>query len=150
LDQRFASEFRNNGTETVITDMDFTGGGIRLGLNAERYSCSRQFSIYGRGVASFLGGQFRGDYFQGSSSDPEIVHAQWEAGRIVSILDVELGANWTSAGGKLRLGAGYLVSSWFNTPKTEDFIRSVQRGDFVRLDDALTFDGLTAHAELRW
>jgi hypothetical protein len=82
--------------------------------------------------------------------DPEVVDTHWEAGRIMPILDVELGVNWTSINGRLRCGAGYLVSAWFNTPKTEDFIRGVQNGNFVNLDDMVSFDGLNVHAEFRW
>ena len=74
----------------------------------------------------------------------------WQAGRVVPVLDLELGAGWTSPGGCLRLSAGYLVSAWFNTVTTEDFIRAVQANDFVDLGDNLTFDGLRANAEWRF
>lgn len=150
LDQRFTSLFTNNGTETVQTDLDFDGAGIMLGLDAVRFCCCHGFNFYANTSASFVAGRFRGNYFQGTNSDPIIVDTQWEAGRIVPILDLELGVGWTSKKGHFSVGAGYMVGAWFNTPNTEDFIHAVQYGDFSDTDAALSFDGLTAHAELRW
>ena len=59
-----------------------------------------------------------------------------------------MGIGWTSESGCLRLKAGYLFSGWFNTPTTDAFIRSVQLGQAGKLNDTLTFDGLTARLEL--
>lgn len=150
LDQNFNAEFISNGAETVQTTIDFEGIGPRIGFEAERQSCRNRMRIYTRSSASFLAGRFQTTYFQGQSFDPTVVDTYWEAGRVVPVLDFELGAGWTSAGGCVRLSAGYLVSSWFNTVKTEDFIRSVQNNDFIELHDTLTFDGLRATAELRF
>ncbi len=150
LDQRFGSEFVNNGTENVATDIDFDGGGFRLGLEAERFSCHKSISLFARGYASFLAGRFRANYLQTQSFDPVVVDTEWEAGRIVPILDVELGANWTSQCGHWRLGAGYSFSSWFNTVKTDEFVSAVQTNQFQDLGDTLTFDGFMGHAEYRF
>jgi hypothetical protein len=150
LDQQFAATFVDNGTEQVATELDFDGGGLSLGLEAERQACTNRLRIYSRGAASFLAGKFHGNYFQGQSFDPTVVDTSWEAGRIVPVLDLELGVGWTSHGGCLRLGAGYLVSAWFNTVQTEDWIRAVQANSFDDLDDTMTFDGLRATAEWRF
>jgi hypothetical protein len=150
LEQTFGSNFIDNGTERVTTDIDFEGGGLSLGLEAERQSCNSGLRIYSRGAASFLAGRFRGNYFQGQSFDPTVVDTAWEAGRVVPVLDLELGAGWSSPGGRLRLSAGYLVSAWFNTVQTADFIRAVQVNDFRDLGDGLTLDGLRAEAEWRF
>jgi hypothetical protein len=150
LEQDFAATFVNNGTEQVRTGLDFDGAGLSLGLEAERQSCTSRLRIYSRGAASFLAGKFQGSYFQGQSFDPTVVDTSWEAGRVVPVLDLELGVGWTSCGGCLRLSAGYLVSAWFNTVQTEDWIRAVQANSFDNLGDSLTFDGLRATAEWRF
>jgi hypothetical protein len=150
LEQSFAATFVDNGTEQVGTDIDFDGGGLSLGLEAERQSCTSGLRLYSRGTASFLAGRFRGRYFQGQSFDPTVVDTDWEAGRVVPVLDLELRAGWSSSGGRLRLSAGYLVSSWFNTVQTADFIRAVQANDFGDLGDGFTLDGLQVEAEWRF
>ncbi len=150
LEQQFGANFVDNGTEQVATEINFDGAGLRLGLEAERQSCHSRLRIYGRSSASFLAGRFRAQYFQGQSFDPSIVDTNWQAGRVVPVLDLELGAGWSSPGGRLRLGAGYLVSAWFNTVTTQDFVNAVQANHFVGLGDTLTFDGLRGTVEWRF
>lgn len=150
LEQQFNAMFVDNGTEEVSTEIDFDGAGLRLGLEAERQSCRTRLRIYTRSSASFLAGRFRARYFQGQSFDPSVVDTNWEAGRVVPVLDLELGAGWSSPGGRLRLSGGYMVSAWFNTVKTEEFIHAVQQNHFLDLGDTLTFDGLRASAEWRF
>ncbi len=147
LEQDLQTTFTEIGTEYINTNIDFDGGGIRLGLEGERYALCSGWLVYGRATASFVAGDFRASYFQGNSFDPEIVNTTWKAGRLVSILDLELGIGWSTPGGRLRLTGGYMVNSWFNTVTTADFIGAVQRNDFTDLDDTLTFDGLVVRAE---
>ncbi len=150
LDQRFRSQFAVNGLETVRTDIEFDGGGIRLGLEGERHACESGLMIYGRSAASFMAGEFKATYAQGQAFDASVVDTGWEAGRIVSILDLELGVGWTNCSGCFRVTAGYLISAWFNSVKTDELIQSVQSNSFVGLGDTLTFDGITCRAELRY
>jgi hypothetical protein len=150
LEQSFDSLFEDNGTEQVNTDIDFDGAGVRLGLEAERYSCHSCLRGYGRAHASFLAGRFEGRYLQQQSFDPTVVDTGWEAGRVVPILDLELGVGWTSKTGCLKVNVGYMFSSWFNVVKTEDFINAVQINDFTDLDDVLSFDGLVGQLELSY
>jgi len=150
LGQEFNSNFVDDGTETVATDIDFEGAGVRIGLETDTFSCRNRLHLYARSYASFLAGRTRASYFQGQSFDPTVVNTDWEAGRIVPVLDLELGLGWTSSTGRVRLSGGYLVNAWFNTVKTEEFIRSVQNSDFLNLGDTLTFDGLSARAEYRF
>ncbi len=150
LEQAFSSQFINNGEELVNTDIDFDGIGLRIGLDAERHACGRPWRLYGRCAASFLAGKFQASYFQGQSFDPNVVDTSWEAGRIVPVLDLELGAGWSSPAGRLQLTAGYVFSAWLNTVTTQEFIHAVQQSDFLDLGDSLTFDGLVARAELRF
>jgi hypothetical protein len=150
LEQAFGSQFINNGEELVHTDIDFDGVGLRLGVDAERHACGRPWRLYGRCAASFLAGKFQASYFQGQSFDPNVVDTSWEAGRIVPVLDLELGAGWSSPAGRVQLTAGYVFSAWLNTVTTQEFIHAVQQNDFLDLGDSLTFDGLVARAELRF
>ncbi len=156
LTQDFDSLFTGAGTlDQVATAVDFDGGGIRLGLDGERHHATHGFLLYGKGALSLVGGEFPHSYFQGSDQDPEIVNTAWKAGRLVPILDLELGTGWQSPCGRFRLTAGYVVSMWFNTLTTDSWIRSVQQNTFVGQADAisydtLTFDGFNARAEYRF
>lgn len=151
LEQIFDSTFSNTIlTETVDTRLLFDGGGIRLGLDGERGLGYSGFSVYGLGRVSFLGGAFRGSFLelQVPSAENPLVVAGWKDDRVVSILDVELGLGWSSECGGVRLKAGYMFSGWFNTPTTDAFIHSVQAGQAGKLNDTLTFDGLSARLEI--
>jgi len=148
--QTFLSRFEDSGVETVNTDLVFDGGGIRVGLEAERHSLRTGLTAYGRASARFVGGEFRGTYLQGTGTDPVIVNTRWSAGRVVSILDIELGLGWVSSNGCLRFTAGYMFSGWFNTVNTDEWIQAVQNNNFVGLSDSLAFDGLVGRVEARW
>jgi hypothetical protein len=142
LEQGFDVEFLKQPTESVWTNVDFEGA--RLGLETQRYSCRNQLHVYANGSASFLAGRFNAHYLQGSSVDPEIVNAYWDADRLVPILDFEAGIGWTSISGKLRLNAGYMASAWFNSVTTQSWIDGVQANDFSDVTKSLWFDGLQA------
>ncbi|MFO0914955.1 MAG: Lpg1974 family pore-forming outer membrane protein [Pirellulales bacterium] len=150
LDQQFSSLFVNNGTETVNTDVDFEGTGLRLGLEGAKFHSSNQMFVYANGFASFLAGRFRGTYFQGQSFDPEVVSTDWSGGRIVPVLDIEAGVGWQSRSGKLRINTGYMFSGWYNMVNTADFIGAVQANDLTQMSDLLSFDGWNLRAELRF
>ena len=79
-----------------------------------------------------------------------MVDTRWKAGRIVTMLELELGVGWVSPCNRYRFTTGYLVNSWMNTVKTADWIGAVQTNDFAALGDTMTFDGLTARAEFRF
>jgi hypothetical protein len=134
----------------VLTDIDFNGAGLRLGLEGERYSSSNRWFGYGKAAASLVAGEFKADYLQSSSFDPQVANTNWEAGRLVPILDLEAGIGWQSRCGTWRLSGGYLYSAWYNVVKTDDFIQSVQYNDYNGLGDELTFDGFVARVEGRF
>lgn len=155
LEQDFAAAFVDGGTETVQTDLSFDGAGIRLGLECERHAkCG--LMVYARGYASFLAGQVRGQYFQGGTFDPVVVDTYWKAGRVITVLDLELGLGWVSHNRRWTMQAGYLMSSWLNTINSDDLITAVQANQFGNLANAatfgsgMTFDGLTARIEYCW
>ncbi|HUT09555.1 MAG TPA: Lpg1974 family pore-forming outer membrane protein [Thermoguttaceae bacterium] len=150
LNQDFTAQYSVIGLETVQTNVQFDGGGIRLGLEGETRSPNTGCLLYGRGIASFVCGEFRATYAQGEDYDASVVDTGWSGGRIVSIVELEIGIGWISPRERWRFTGGYLVSAWYNTVTTGGFIRSVQGNNFLGLDDTLTFDGLSARAELRF
>ena len=150
LGQEFVATFVNSGVEQVATDIGFDGGGIRLGLEGVRWAGARGLHLYGRGAASFVGGQFRARYAQGQSFDPVVVDTDWQSGRVVTMLDVEAGLGWHSSGGRVRVTAGYAFSAWLNAVTTDDLIKAAQTNQFTGLDGTLSFDGLTTGVELRF
>ena len=154
LKQDFTGVYSGTGTtDTLVSNMNFDGGGIRVGLDAQRFACNSGFMVYGRNSASFVAGEFRGRYTQSSDVDPVIVDTTWRAGRIVSILDMELGAGWQSRCGRWRLSGGYLVAGWFNTIPQNQWIHAVQTNNVAGLSssvNAITFDGFTARLDYRW
>ena len=54
----------------------------------------------------------------------------WKAGRIVTMLDLELGVGWTGPCDRFRLRAGYLISGWLNTVRTDEWIDAVNANQF--------------------
>ena len=151
LEQEFGVLFTTNDFETVATDIDFDGGGLGLGFEAERYACFSRLHVYAKGNASLLAGQFRVDLEQTSGNfSPLVVDTDWEGGRVVPMLDIEVGAGWTSANDCLHLRAGYVFNAWYNTVKTENFVHAVQHSNFLDIEDRLSFDGLVARAEWRF
>ncbi len=149
LEQQFLTNLVTSGAHSVSTDIDFDGVGARLGLETLRYS-RRGLNAYCRGYGSLLVGDFSATYDQRNTFDQSVVATAWKAGRMVPILDLEMGLGWTSASGYWRFSAGYLYSAWFNTVTTDEFIKSVQSNNFVGLDDGITFDGLVARIESRF
>jgi len=151
LEQGFQSLLTNSTTaETVDTRLALDGGGIRFGLEAQRRTPCSGLAIYGAAMASFVGGRFVGDFTQADNFSGTVVSTGWTDDRVVPILDLELGVAWVGCCGHLRVSGGYMFSSWFNVPRTEDFIHAVHTNDLTQLHDALTFDGLAARAELRF
>jgi len=151
LEQQFTSTSDTNNFTTVNTIVDFDGIGPRMGLFGKRNVGCVGLHFYGRGEASFLVGTFDASYVQqiATQSGPQVTTG-WESGRIVSLLETELGFGWTGPCSRFRLTCGYLVSAWFNSVKTAEYINAVQQNDPDHLGDTLTFDGLRIRGELRF
>jgi len=152
LQQDFVAEFTApNNEETVTTDVHFDGGGIRVGLDAEWYGANRRCFVYGRSAASFVAGEFKASYRQNDLFGREVIYTDWRGGRIVSMLDLEVGIGFTNRNGWARASVGYMVSGWFNTVNTDEFIKAVAvTSDFTGLNNSMTFDGAVARAEIRF
>jgi hypothetical protein len=155
FEQFFQATYNNVGVETVTSSVDFDGVGMRFGMDFERYGRNRQWFVYGKSYASLVGGRFESAYLQANQADASVAQTTWEAGRVVTMLDLEAGIGWQNCGGNLRLSLGYLYSGWFNTIRNNEWISAVQNNDFVAngmstYDSGITFDGLTARVELLW
>ena len=144
------AQFAALGVDAMSTGIEFDGGGLRGGWEGERHARSCGFLCYGRATANFVAGEFKARYWQGSSFDPVIVDTVWKGGRIVTMVDLELGVGWASPCDRYRFTTGYIVNCWLNTVTTSDWIDAVQTNDFGGLGDTLTFDGLVARAEVRF
>jgi hypothetical protein len=149
MEQELFSNLPIGGNETVDTDIDFYGAGLRMGLEHER-NLFRGLSAYGKLHGSLLAGEWTADYDQGNNFDASVVDTTWKAGRLTPVLDFEVGMGWTSKCGFWRLNAGYIYSAWFNGVNTNDWIDAVRKNNFVDLSSNITFDGLTARLETRF
>jgi len=145
------------GDEYLFTHVNFDGAGFRLGLEGERRAAKSGLLVYGKTAASFVAGEFRANLIEARGTEAgaiPVIDTSWKAGRLVTMLDLELGAGWTSSNGRLRVTSGYVMSGWLNTIKNADWIRAVQTGDFRGLDNStdhvLNFDGFVVRTELRF
>jgi hypothetical protein len=154
LQQHFRADYAALGTEFVDTESNFYGSGLKAGLDGEKYSYNRNLFVYGKTFLSLLGGESQARYDQGSSFDPSIVSTTWQAGRLVTIYDLELGAGWQNDCGTVRLSAGYMYSIWYNVTRTNEWINAVQHNNFADPSDNfnsfMSFDGLVTRLEIRW
>jgi hypothetical protein len=138
-----------DGTTTLNTNIDFTGAGMRFGILGERVLFQNSgLRFYGTGVANLLVGKFDASYTQTNQFNGLEAAASISETRIVPVVDLELGIAWLGPKGHFRLSAGYMVSAWFNAVTTPEWIASVQNRTFSPGSDVLTFDGLTARAQL--
>ena len=156
MEQDFNALFEVNGFNAVNSNVQFYGGGLRLGLEGERYSRNQTFFGYGRAVASLIGGEFKTSYFsQTQATAPgDTVTTSWRAGRLVTVADLELGVGWQNQCGNIRLSTGYMYSLWFNMVKNQEWINSVRNNNFTDPSDNyagfMSFDGLTTRVEFLW
>jgi hypothetical protein len=141
-----------DGTSFVATDINFDGGGIRIGLEGERRIFRRSgLSVYSKGYISALAGEFNCDYIQINQFNGVEALVGWSDDRVVTISELEVGLSWTNCGGNVKVGAGYYFAIWDNMVTTPEWINSVQQVNFVDVsqddNDTVAFDGLVVHAE---
>jgi len=113
----------SNVNNSVATDIDFDGAGVRLGLDAKRcYNIHNKVFLQGyiKSGVSFLAGEFNGTYDQGNQFDSSQVDTEWQAGRIVPVYELEVGAGWCSKCGTWSITGGYTYAAWTNVVKTDD------------------------------
>ena len=149
LDQRLDSTFTLTDVQVVHSQVNFEGGGLRIGFDGERRT---PFGLvfYGRAAASLVAGTFRCDYTQVSAINGYQVDTGYPADRIVPMLDAEMGTGLSLWNDKLRLTAGYSFSGWFNVVRTDQFIGAVQANNFTGMSSGLSFDGFVGRVELEF
>lgn len=136
------------GLVGVDTDVDFNGFGMLFGLDGARRNPCSGLMIYGRGLTSFLAGNWDGEYVQTNlQTGGGIVANEYEDYRVTPVTELELGFGWQSDCGNYRATIGYLTSAWFNAVSTRDYIDSVRSTDYIDLDETITFSGLTVGVE---
>lgn len=149
LDQDLVAIYSINGATRVDSEIDFNGFGPRLGLEGERLLGGGIF-LYGKGFVSALMGEFDVEYRQANVFAGQQAFTGFNDDRVVPVLEFELGAGWQSCCGKYRISAGYYFASWFNAITTQSTISALQQNRFEQIDQTITFDGLTARAEIRF
>ena len=149
LSQDLRALYTNGDVISVDSEIDFNGVGPRIGLDFERrLGCSR-LSVYGNAFATFLAGEFSGDYLQQNlTSATTQATAGLEDTRFVTQL--ELGLGWQNRCGNFRVHGGYMLGGWFNTVTTPGLIKGIQSGSTDGVSDTLTYDGLSLRAEYRF
>jgi len=150
LSQELRSYFIANNADQVAVDVNYNGGGIRIGLEGEWFDTTRTLLVYARSAASFTAGEFRCGYRQDNNLGQRLVDTSWKAGRVVSILDLEVGLGWQNRCENLRLTAGYMFSGWHNAITVPEYIAAVQTNSYVGIGDFLTFDGFVGRVEFRY
>jgi hypothetical protein len=153
LQQDFQANYNITGLTTVNGNVDFTGYGIRVGLEGEYYMPYGAFT-YGRGLASLLAGRFSGSYAQNNIFAGQQAFTSFTDDRVVPILELEVGVGWSAWGGRIRLSGGYSFAGWFNTLTLNSLVQGVQATNFTtntnNYRDTLTFDGFVGRVEFRW
>ncbi len=137
------------GLTNMTTGVDYDGFGLLAGLDAERQSQETGLLIYGKVAASMMAGDWKASSRQVNQFGGGIAANEYRDFRLSPILESELGCGWQSCCGRLRLTTGYLASGWFNAISTRDYIQSFNEGNFVDMNDTVTFSGLTAKMEIR-
>ncbi|MCY2988604.1 MAG: Lpg1974 family pore-forming outer membrane protein [Planctomycetota bacterium] len=155
LQQNFQSRLSNNlgdrntNDATWDTAINFYGGGLRFGLEAEQYAPRVNMVFYAKGISSLLAGEFDASYLQQANGSNN-VDTSWKAGRIVPTFDLEVGGGFYGPGGNFRATLGYVFSAWTNVVKTQDWVHGVQTNNFADMSGTMTFDGLVARIEGRF
>jgi Legionella pneumophila major outer membrane protein precursor len=137
------------GLTNMTANVDYDGLGLLAGLDGERQNQETGLLIYGKVAASMMAGDWKARSRQVNQFAGGTPANNYRDFRLSPILESELGCGWQSAGGGLRLTTGFLASGWFNAISTRDYIQSFNEGNFVDMNDTVTFSGLTAKIEIR-
>ena len=153
MDQVFSSQQLMpiaTGTTDVSSSLGFNGFGMLLGLDAERCCGHHGLITYGKGIASFLAGNWNGRYRQTSQFGGGVIANEYEDFRITPVVDLELGLAWQSPCGRCRVNLGYVTSAWFDAVSTRQYIDAVRFADYNNVSEDITFSGWTTGLELRF
>jgi Legionella pneumophila major outer membrane protein precursor len=138
------------GLIDTSSTIDFDGGGLKAGIDAER-RIRGGLSIYSRLTGAVMSGQFSSRYTMlNSTTDVLLAQVNWKDDRVVSHLEYEIGFGWMSASEHWRFSSGYLFSHWMNAVTMPAFIDAVQADNYSDVEDTISFDGLVTRVEARW
>ncbi len=139
-----------SGIIDTFTTIDFDGGGLKTGIDAER-RIHGGLSIYGRLSGAVMSGQFSSRYTMlNSTTEVLLAQVNWKDDRVVSHVEYEIGLGWMSASEHWRFATGYMFSHWMNAVTTPEFIDAVQADSYTDVGDTITFDGFVTRIEARW
>ncbi len=151
LDQGFKADFTNSTTtEKLDSEVNFDGGGIRVGTRGDWRSNQHGFLLYGQATTSFLAGRFNSSYTQSDSFLGTVVKTSRSDDRIVNVTDIELGIGWRSPTQRWYFSGGYLFNTWSDVVNNAGLIRAVQTTSFAPVRERLTLDGFTVRGEFRF
>ncbi len=139
------------GLVSARSQIGFDGFGLMGGLDFERYSCQTGLSIYGKGSASALAGEWTAMY--ADSADQifgGVVANNYKDYRVTPMTELEIGAAWQNECGNIRVNVGYMTTAWYDALSTRTYIDSVRQGRFIDVGETITFSGLVLGAELRF
>lgn len=140
----------NQGVIGARTNVEFNGGGLRAGLDGQRF-LARGLRVYGRAFTSLLSGRANSLYtMRNNSTEADLAIAEWSDNRAIALTELELGVAKSFACDRFQISAGYLMQQWDNVVTTSEFIDAVQADNYTNLNDNLGFDGLTVRLEGRW
>jgi len=139
-----------SGVIDTFTSIDFDGGGLKAGLDADR-RLSGGFSVYGRLTGAVMSGKFNSRYTMSNfTTDTLLARARWNDNRVVPHIEYEVGFGWTCPSEHWRLTTGYMFSHWMNVVTTPAFIDAVQADNYTDVEDSLSFDGFVTRLECRF
>jgi hypothetical protein len=138
------------GQVDTSSTIDFDGGGLKAGIDAER-RLGHGVSVYGRLTGAAMSGRFSSRYSMfNASTDQLLAQANWKDDRVVGHVEYEVGMSLSSMNEHWRATLGYMFSHWTNVVTTSEFIDAVQFDNYVAVGDTVGFDGLVSRVECRW
>ena len=119
-------------------------------MDAE-FAMGCQWLTYGNLFGSIIPGEFATTYRQVETPGPaSTINTGWEAGRVITIWDLEIGVARISECKNYRVNVGYTFSAWTNMVQTDEWIQGVQANDFIGIESTSTIDGLVVRAEAKF
>jgi hypothetical protein len=138
------------GAIDTRSNIDFDGGGIKIGVDGERRG-KHGIGAYGKLSLAAMTGRFSGRYsMYNESTDQNLAVANWKDDRVIGHFEYEAGVSCTSKCGHWRTAAGYMFSYWTNVVTTNEFVDAVQADNYSDVSGTLNFNGLVGRVECLW
>ncbi len=129
----------------VSSPLDFTGGGLRVGADAD-WKIARGFGLYGRAFGSLLAGDIRADLTETNNNGGTVItRVQEKFHKVIPVAEMGLGVSWHNETFAARVG--YELTNWFGLVDSPDFIHDYTNKLGHRIGD-LSLDGLSVRVEV--